>query len=303
MPVVPVGDLTIARADDAGVALDAIVEFIVRLNRQPSHQIGYLGEDPVSVRNDLTDRNAEVADALYVALAGGELAGVMTLDADAEVGRTWIYGPWIERTDADAVADALWHAVLPHAPADAPELELFCSLENGLVRRFAERHRFAVYSEAVLLRLARGDMRPGDASGVAPLAPADHDAFAVLHDATFPRTFLTSRQIIERIGEDNEHAVFVTHDDAGLTGSIYAELYPESGDANIEFVAVEARARGTGVGTRLVAAALGWIFARAEINEVVLNTQPDNHAALRLYERAGFTRGEAMIAFRRTVSS
>jgi RimJ/RimL family protein N-acetyltransferase len=66
-------------------------------------------------------------------------------------------------------------------------------------------------------------------------------------------------------------------------------------------VAVDERVRGRGFGKQLVSAGLTWIFDWPEINEVFLNTEPENVAALGLYERSGFQRKYAMTSFRKIV--
>lgn len=281
--------------------LEQVIAFIAALNAQPEHQIGYMGEVPASIRAELAERNPNVVDIVFVALAEGQVVGAIVLDADAEVGRSWVFGPWAVGAERDDIADALWTKLLPHIPADAREAELFCHLGNLLVRSFAERLGFTTYKEAVILAARRDTVLLDDAPDVRQLEEVDHAAFTRLHDTTFPRTYITGPQIIARIAESPERAVFTVGDTSGLLGYLYAEVTPESGDANIELVAVDELARGRGYGKQLVSAALIWIFAWSQVNEVFLNTEPENAAALGLYERAGFQRRQAMISFRKVI--
>jgi len=292
--------IDIIQVQDAADCEDVIV-FITRMNAQMENQIGYVGEDVASIRSELAERNAGLADVFFVARVDDQIVGAIALDADSEVGRSWVYGPWGAGGNRDTVVDALWEALLPHVPEDAREAELFCNLENNLVLAFAQRHGFTTYKEAIILAAQRDAVRIDDAPDVRPLAEVDHAAFIRLHDRTFPRTYITGPQIIERIAESPERAVFTVGDPEGLLGYIYAEVSTESREANIELVAVDERARGRGFGKQLVSTALTWVFSMPEVNEAILNTEPENVPAIGLYERAGFQRRYAMTSFRKLV--
>jgi len=82
--------------------------------------------------------------------------------------------------------------------------------------------------------------------------------------------------------------VLVADDGDSAVGYVTCLSPTEPGDAGqIGLLGVAAEARGSGVGSRLVAAALDWL-ARARVEDVTVVTQERNVAALRLYERCGF---------------
>lgn len=92
--------------------------------------------------------------------------------------------------------------------------------------------------------------------------------------------------------------LLVAVDDAGkLVGSVtyaaggspYAETATGSGEAGFRMLVVDPAGRGLGVGTALVRACLDRARAGGA-RTVRLSTQPEMHAAHRLYERLGFTR-------------
>lgn len=81
-----------------------------------------------------------------------------------------------------------------------------------------------------------------------------------------------------------------------IAGTVMLQLWPHAGhvvegpgEAEVRALAVAPDAQGSGVGSALIQA----IIERAKasgVRHLLLFTQPDMHAAHRLYERAGFRR-------------
>jgi dTDP-4-amino-4,6-dideoxy-D-galactose acyltransferase len=105
-----------------------------------------------------------------------------------------------------------------------------------------------------------------------------------------------------RIGRERADSLYVRWVENSVAGRADAFLVVRAGDGRplgfitcrlgaahgvIELVAVDPRARGQRVGSRLVAGALRW-FAQAGAASVEVGTQVDNLAAVHLYQRAGF---------------
>lgn len=65
------------------------------------------------------------------------------------------------------------------------------------------------------------------------------------------------------------------------------EKYTNCRIGHIDLIAVDSNARAKGVGTLLVQSALGW-FAKQKASYVLVETQTNNKAALKLYHNAGF---------------
>lgn len=81
-----------------------------------------------------------------------------------------------------------------------------------------------------------------------------------------------------------------------ISGTVMLQLWPHAGqvvtgpaEAEIRALAVAPDAQGTGVGGALLAAVIERAVASG-VGHLVLLTQPEMHAAQRLYERAGFRR-------------
>jgi ribosomal protein S18 acetylase RimI-like enzyme len=94
--------------------------------------------------------------------------------------------------------------------------------------------------------------------------------------------------------------VAVTHGsgrpDGAISGTVMLQPWPHAGkvvtgpaEAEIRGLAVAPEAQGAGVGCALLAAVIERATANG-IGHLLLLTQPDMHAAQRLYERAGFRR-------------
>jgi ribosomal protein S18 acetylase RimI-like enzyme len=87
--------------------------------------------------------------------------------------------------------------------------------------------------------------------------------------------------------EDPEHPVWVAEIAAGtLVGMIGA--FPDAGRFHLWGMWVAPELRGHRLGARLLDAALQWIAAQHPSSEVLLDVNPSQEAALRLYQRRGF---------------
>jgi ribosomal protein S18 acetylase RimI-like enzyme len=90
-------------------------------------------------------------------------------------------------------------------------------------------------------------------------------------------------------------AVFVAERDDDVVGYVYAGIEPQSWKelreqcGYIHDVIVDQRARGAGIGTQLVEAAVAWLRDRGQ-PRVVLGAADANDGAQRLFARLGFRR-------------
>ncbi|MCB9898381.1 MAG: GNAT family N-acetyltransferase [Planctomycetes bacterium] len=125
-------------------------------------------------------------------------------------------------------------------------------------------------------------VRPATLAELDLLAALDHRTFGA---HAYPRVFF--RQAYDLWGR----WLLVACDDEAssrpVLGSLVGAPALTAGDAWILSLAVDAPARGRGVGARLLAHALG-LFASDGVRRALLTVAPDNAAALALYERAGF---------------
>jgi ribosomal protein S18 acetylase RimI-like enzyme len=274
------------RADVTPAQVGEFGRYAAACNSDTRQYIGYLGTEPDDVAAEL--RELEGDHVYATARAGTRLQGLLCAEWDLDLGRTWLYGPW---ADTPELMDQLYGAVRPLVPAGAAEHELFCEAANTAVRAFAERHGFGRHGEHVIMRFARQRLRELEPVSLPRLTPQWHEQVAILHDSAFPNTYAPSG-VLFSLGQP----MFVAADGDTLLGYVVLKLRPEYGEALIEYVAVTEAARGRGVGTRLVTAALHEAFAdpRLEAMDLVTN----NPAARRIYEKVGFTLLHEMHSFR-----
>jgi ribosomal protein S18 acetylase RimI-like enzyme len=117
-----------------------------------------------------------------------------------------------------------------------------------------------------------------------------HDRAAVLaldHRAFRPFWRLDERGLDDALHATPSHRFRVGIGPEGITG--YA-IYGRAGRRGyLQRLAVDPPCRGTGLGSALVVDGLRWL-RRWRVERVIVNTQLDNDAALRLYEGLGFRR-------------
>jgi ribosomal protein S18 acetylase RimI-like enzyme len=260
--------------------------FIAVRNGDPRQHIGYLGEAPDDVAAELAD----LEDAVFAVARdpSGALTGVLGLDRDADAGRAWVLGPW---ADSPGLMDELYAAASAATPG-IDDHEIFCDAANLAVAAFAERHGYGTPAGHVILTFPRARLADLPALTLPTLTPPYAAAVAALHDRAFPGTHLSSAALVA-----GPEVVRVAVDGDRLLGYATVKVRPEYDDAQIEYVAVDESARGTGVGTRLVTAALHVALADERVTSMELVT--NNPAARRLYERVGFTVLREMRSYRR----
>lgn len=118
---------------------------------------------------------------------------------------------------------------------------------------------------------------------------------------------------LRELGADGAGDVLVAvTPDGAISGTVMLEPWPAGqlatgpAEADIRALAVAPHAQGAGTGSALVAAVIERATANG-IGHLLLLTQPEMHAAQRLYERAGFARlpdrdwspspGETLLAY------
>ena len=138
---------------------EELVSFVVRLNGDDAHHIGFFGEGEADVRSSLAECVIPPAEGFQLAYDGDQLVGVFGVDADPEIGRAWLFGPLIEHADWQSLADELYAASMKIISDGISEQDLFCDIQNLNVAAFAERHGFPLRSENAVVTLERMDYK------------------------------------------------------------------------------------------------------------------------------------------------
>jgi ribosomal protein S18 acetylase RimI-like enzyme len=235
------------------------------------------------LRYDLTDVGFN--DSFVIAFNDeGEMIGVIGFDTDLENQSVEIWGPFIHASYYNMVEE-YWNELMDILPAKITSIHMFPNVKNTLMLKLANQLTFEKKSSQTILSCEKKSFAKQTKRDRIELYNGDKDSFIALHDITFPNTYYSGREIIEKISDSNK--VFVLKDKE-LKGYVYVEVESEFGEASIEFIAVAEAYRGKGIGKHLVEAALSWIFEFPTIKTITLCVDTSNNRAIALYKKAGF---------------
>ncbi|MFC7616950.1 hypothetical protein ACFQV2_29405 [Actinokineospora soli] len=219
---------------------DAVVDLVVRLQADPGHHIGYHGVTAVEVAEELAGLRPGWPGGAVVGVDGaGALGAVLSVDADAEVGRAWLYGPFVAVPEDHPVPRQLWHRTADElfdaAAALLPgidDLELFGHRKHCLLADFAARHGFRGGDVSRVFTLSGGALRAvlvsaADPDGPRRLAPDDplRGDVVELHERLFPNRTASGRQVVDG---DRGHTVVALAGADGLIGYAAGFVQPGS---------------------------------------------------------------------------
>ncbi|WNF24957.1 GNAT family N-acetyltransferase [Mesobacillus jeotgali] len=267
--------------------IEVVANFISELNRVEESHIGYCGVDPLeiaySLKEDLTDITYE--NSFLIAYDDEGLIGVLGFDADLENQRAEIWGPFVKDGKWDN-ASCLWTSMLELLPEEIISLGMFPNKENHRVLELAENLSFNRHSDQTILSFHRSRLQELEVEQLHELEEEYFPDIIQLHDQSFPETYYSGEQIIDRLNE--ERKVFIVKTEGRFSGYIYVEAQPEFGEGSIEFFAVPASERGKGIGEKLLSAALNWFFTFESIQSITLSVSSGNRDAIGLYKKVGF---------------
>lgn len=127
------------------------------------------------------------------------------------------------------------------------------------------------------------------AAPIRPATPADLDALLALEEATFDSDRVSRAQWRRHIGSSSA-AVLVSGNPNAIDAAVLVFYRRGARTGRLYSLAVGARARGTGLGGALLAAAEADARARG-CTSMRLEVRVDNPVAIALYERRGYARG------------
>jgi RimJ/RimL family protein N-acetyltransferase len=281
--------------------LDELIQFVVRLNSDGAHHIGFFGEGEADVRASLAECQISPAEGFRLAYEEGELVGVFGVDADPEINRAWLFGPLVKHEDWHTVADQLYAEVLPLIPVDIRDYDLFCDIQNTRIQAFAARHGFPLNSENAVLTLKRENYTPAanGKSNIIPYREELFDQFEQLHKTLFPNAYFTARQMVEKL--DGDHRLFLAVEKDRLLGYHFCKIEAASDSGYVDFIGRDPDARGRGIGADLLVAGLDWMLAAPSTMKINLTVNADNMAARALYEKFGFVTDRIMRGYRKRI--
>jgi ribosomal protein S18 acetylase RimI-like enzyme len=287
--------------------LDDVIALIARLQADPAHLIAFHGDTVEEITEELAGLRPDWASGAAVATdRNGRLRGVLSIEADDEQHRAYLYGPYVDVPANHPAAGRLWQATadalldlaagLPRM-AGVTRLDLFGHRENRLLADFAARHDVRAGTTTRLLNLggadlrallvrAAGDVPPGDdRMSLLPADPEVRAAVVRLHDRLFPNAPTSGRALV---ADDAEHTVVVLRGTGGLLG--YAAGFPQAAEYYVDVVGVDPGYRSLGAGRLLVRRLLSELAERAGArNRAAACVRLGNDASERMLAALGFT--------------
>ena len=270
---------------------DPLAAWVHRLNRRPDGRARCLhSEQGDSVEDHRRELHSLAASERLFLAADGEQGwlGVVGCEFDVELSRAWTRAPLVEAASA-AEAAALRLRLLTALVAALPDLARFDAFIQNDELELLQTHLEAGF-------VARADfhvMRATDAGAATawPEGVVDADAesavaAAALHAEAFPATYLTPQAMLASL--DADHRLLVLHREAAVAGYCYVKIVAGAGEAHVDFLAVDERWRGQGLGRALLQAALHWTLRERGVSQVDLTVQVNRAVALGLYVSSGF---------------
>ncbi|GLW94543.1 GNAT family N-acetyltransferase [Actinokineospora globicatena] len=293
--------------------LAAAVDLVTRLQADPGHHIGYHGTTAEEVADELTRMTPDWAGGAVVGVdAAGAVRALLTVEVDPELGRAWLWGPYVDVPADHPAVRQVWHNTaddlldlatgLPRA-AGTSDLELYGHRGNRRLGDFAARHGFAAGSasrvftltgaalRSVLVGAAEQSVGPGKLDG----DPTTRAQVIDLHERCFPNRTASGAQLVDGT---RGHTVVVLTGADGVIG--YAAGYLEQEEFYIDYVAVDPNMRDAGAGRALVRALVRTLATEQGVrSRAAAVIALGNDASERMFTALGFTLHLELVAYRR----
>jgi GNAT superfamily N-acetyltransferase len=294
-------------------ALDAIVALIAAEQVRTDRQIIYVGQEAEGIRAELADVQPPWTETVRVARErGGRVLGCGLCEWDLDLGRSWLFGPWIDGDDAtwDRAARPLVDALLDQLPPGIRSHELSGTVDNERLRRLADVLGWPTTEVNYAYVLEAGQAGEGPPvvaddglrgvvadDGLRGVVADDLGLVTPLHEMEFPNSYFSARQLVERAATGEQTVLVATTDDGHFAGYAAGRIQPD-GCGYIDFVAVDPAARGAGAGRRLVTGLVRRLLPHAPTREVHLTVQEHRTPARALYAALGFRPDVGFVGYR-----
>lgn len=273
-----------------------LAAFAARLQVRPDRHIGYLACDAATIAEEMVAEDDDWTAASVIAERDGRLIGWLMGSVDADMGRVWWFGPFVDAPDTDwaAVAGSLYHAARDRLPAGVTEQEMAVDPCFEVLTRWAAGLGFRPEEASAILVLDPIPPEPASVGGVRRTTADDVDTVGRLHDEIFPGTHTAGARLVA--GNDETHVRLALDDERGLVGYVAVERQPDGG-GYIDFLGVAPDRRREGHGSRLIRAGLA-ALAGLGCERASLTVRQSNVAARNLYRSLGFVEERVLVPLR-----
>ena len=271
--------------------------------RRPERHITYLGVEPEHIVAEMVAEDDDWTAVSAVAVDGGGIVGWLMGSVDAEMGRVWWFGPFVD-VEHEATGDAGWRAVVDglysHATTLLPESvdqeELAPDSRHALLAGWALDHGFHLDPGSAILGLDRPLDPPDDVPvGTVRAATTDDVRFVELHDELFAGTHTTGRGLLA--ATDADHIRLVLEVDGAVVGYVAVDVQPDGG-GYVDYLGVDPAHRRHGYGLTLVRAGVDALADRG-CERFDLTVREANHGARALYVGLGFVEERVVHPYRK----
>ncbi|MCT1556863.1 GNAT family N-acetyltransferase [Helcobacillus massiliensis] len=262
----------------------AALRFIASMQADPATATAYVGTLEEGLETELEDLDQDWMDTLRVCLdSDGSITGAVLLEWDDEVGMSWIHGPWCTPDTWDRDAVDLLRAAVEQAPVGRHEI--YADLSNTRLADLAADQGWRGGTAHCVMRISREAAARADES-VRPVRPGDLDAVRALHEAAFPGTYATARQLVD--GDQGYRTLVADSSPGSSDGKVIGFItgQEDDGDIYLDFLAVDPAHRRQGVARRLI----GALAAHLPGKDMTLTVADTSEAALALYDALGWER-------------
>jgi len=281
-----------------GDEVDRFAAWITAENLRPERHVAYVSIDAEAVVTEIRDLTPLGPGGFLVIRDGDGYSAALGVESDAEVGRAWLWGPFVTAGPWQDTADTLLTAAENLLPAGIRELELAADTRHAEMATLAERHGFVSMGPGSrFLHCSREHAATMDLAEVPALDPAYDDQLAVLHPTCFPDPYFTAAQLREMHGEAKRLLGIV--EEGRLLGFAFAQAPAPPQESILDFVGVAKEARGRGLGEKLCRGVMHWAFSGPGVDALSLSVRNDNTAAAALYEKLGYTLDRVAVGWRK----
>ena len=273
--------------------------FIAPLQSRPESHMAMVGTDEVGIVKELEEFETQLFVERDMA---GAIIGAAGFDYDEPLQRGFIYGPWSIDDAWEERCARLLVRVLDAAPSTARSLETAFNKENLRAATFADRQGFEHVRDHFTMGFMREDRTLESDPDIREMTDDDREAIAQLHERCFEGTWPSGPQLLDQLEKGPDRKIFVLYEGNHLAGYHFASVQRETGEAFVDNIGVDERYRGRGFATRLLTHGLWWMFGLEEVVKIELSVRAENGAALKVYEKAGFTKLHAIRQMRKPLS-
>lgn len=269
-----------------------LADFLYWANNNPCQYSGYCSTSKNVILNDLKRGKADKTDLAVVSRQNGAINGAITCHINPTDFTADCCGPFIKDASDQELSEDLFTAMLAQIP-EPIKLNFFFSEQNRICQQLMARIHAKNEGNELVMNLKREEFGDGglhnktDVYRVLQIKKRQYTAFSELHDEIFPDAYISGQGILSSIGVSRSIYVIENFDSVLAYGVL--RFTPDAGSVAAEIIAVRKEYRGKGLGRQILEKMLIEAFQSTAINQVELVVESENHTAIRLYKKLGFS--------------